>query len=141
MIDLYAEDVNYWKTSKKSADQWLEKIKGLIESIDGVVLGEMFGSDPAHGHAAYMLQFELDGQRFKIIWPVLPTRHNEIAAAKRQAATFIYHDVKARVMSAKVLGTRTAFFAYLQLPDGRTASQATVDELVQGIPYMLKEIS
>ena len=140
MKKLYAEDVkNYWKTSGTSADTWLEKAKNLIISINGKIIGEAFGSDPATGYSAYMLAFEIEDQRFKIIWPVLSTRHNEIAAAKRQAATFIYRDVKARVMSAKVLGIKAAFFAYMQLPDGRTTSQATVEELSQGIPYLLKE--
>lgn len=141
MIELYAEDVNYWKTSTKSPDTWMEKTKELIEGIGGIVLMEGFGQEEYSGYSAYMLGFELGGQKFKIIWPVLSSKKQETIAARRQATTFIYHDVKARVMSAKVLGTRAAFFSYLQLPDGRTASQATVDELVQGIPYMLKEIS
>ena len=140
MTKLYAEDVkNYWKTSGTSADTWLEKAKKLILGINGKIIGEAFGSDPATGYSAYMLAFEIEDQRFKIIWPVLPTRHNENAAAKRQAATFIYRDVKAKVMSAKVLGVKAAFFSYMQLPDGRTTSQATVEELSQGIPYLLKE--
>ena len=138
-MELYAEDVkNYWKTSKVSPDRWLEKAGELIESIDGAILGEAFGSDPVRGYAAYIFQFELDGQQFKIIWPVLPSRNGERLAARRQAATFIYHDVKARVMSAKVLGTRAAFFSYLLLSDGRTTTQASVEELMRGVPQLLQ---
>ncbi len=137
-MDLYAEQVNYWKTSQTSPDKWLNKTKKLILDIDGTILGEGFGSDPTRGYSAYMLQFEIDGERYKIVWPVLPSQTDDEIAAKRQATTFIYHDVKARVMSAKVLGSKAAFFSYWQLPDGRTASQASVVELTEGIPYLLQ---
>jgi hypothetical protein len=55
-------------------------------------------------------------------------------AAKRQAATFIFHDIKAKCMTAKVLGARPAFFQYLVLPDGRTTTEATGQELIAGLP-------
>jgi len=135
MKTLYADNVNYWKTSSSSPDKWMLKTMRLITSIGGVIQGQGFGSDVARGKAAYMLTFELEGQHFKLVWPVLPTRHkDDELAARRQAATFIYHDVKARVMSAKVLGTRAAFFGYLQLKDGRTLTQVTLDEVLQGVP-------
>lgn len=137
-MELYAEEVNYWKTSHSSPDKWLDKTKKLILDIDGTILGEGFGSDPIRQYSAYMLQFEIDGERYKIVWPVLPSRYNEEVAARRQATTFIYHDVKARVMSSKVLGSKAAFFSYWLLPDGRTASQASVTELSEGIPYLLQ---
>ena len=132
---LYADKVNYWKTSSTSPDKWMLKTMKLITSIGGIVQGQGFGSDVSQGKAAYMLTFELEEQRFKIVWPVLSTRYqDDDLAARRQATTFIYHDVKARVMSAKVLGTRAAFFGYLQLPDGRTLTQVTLDDVLQGVP-------
>lgn len=137
MKKLYANNINYWKTSNVSPDKWMLKTMKLITGIGGTVLGQGFGSDVSQGKAAYMLTFELEGQRFKLVWPVLPTRYkDDELAARRQATTFIYHDVKARVMSAKVLGTRAAFFGYLQLPDGRTLTQATLDEVLQGVPLI-----
>ncbi len=55
------------------------------------------------GRGAFIVAFELDGTPFKIVWPVLPTRGDNERAARVQAATFLYHDCKARVLSAAVL--------------------------------------
>lgn len=74
---------------------------------------------------------------FKLMWPVLPSREGNVKAARIQAATMLYHDVKAKVVTAKVLGTRAAFFQYLLLPDGRSASEATTPELANQIPQLL----
>lgn len=49
----------------------------------------------------------------------------------------LYHDVKAKSISAKVLGTRAAFFSYLMLPDGRTAAEASTPELLEAMPKLL----
>lgn len=134
-MSVEAEDVNYWKTSKTSPDTWIEKAKREIERAGGVVLREAFGRESG-GQAAYMLEFKLGNDAFKVIWRVLPSRTGNERAARVQAATMLYHDIKARSISAKVLGTRSAFFAYLALPNGRTAAQATMPELTQGIPRM-----
>jgi len=45
----------------------------------------------------------------------------------------LYHDVKGKCVSATVLGAKPAFFSYLLLPDGRTAIEATMKELTEGI--------
>lgn len=86
-----------------------------------------------------MLIFEIGGDHFKILWPVLPTKDgkNELAA-KRQATTFIFHDVKAKCLAATVLGARSAFFQYLLLPDGRSTTEASIPELMKGLPKLLK---
>lgn len=133
----YAEDVNYWKTSKSSPDAWIDKTKRQIERLGGKVLLEGFGSEPAIGRAAFMLGFEIGGDKFKAIWPVLPSKAGNEKAAKVQAATMLYHDVKAKCISAAVLGARAAFFSFLMLPDGRTAAEASVPELAQAIPALL----
>ena len=132
----YAEDVNYWKTSKSSPDMWMDKTKRQIEHLGGRVLLEGFGNEPTTGRAAFMLAFEIGGDKFKIVWPVLPSKSGNEKAARVQAATMLYHDVKAKCISAAVLGARAAFFASLLLPDGRTAAEASISELTQGIPEL-----
>jgi hypothetical protein len=132
----YAETVNYWMTGKSSPDKWIGDAKQLIQKLGGKILGEAFGQDGS-GNAAFMLAFTIGGDRFKIIWPVLKSKTNKEAAAKIQAATFLFHDVKAKCLSATILGARAAFFSYLVLPDGRSASEATVLELANAIPDIL----
>ena len=132
----YAEEINYWKTSKSQPDAWIDKASKLISDLGGKVYTHAFGQDD-QGNSAYMMQFSIGDDRFKLIWPVLPTSRGEENAARRQAATLMYHDIKARCLTARILGSRTAFFNYLMLPDGRTASQASVPELMQDIPLAL----
>lgn len=134
----YAEDVgHYWKTSTSSPDSWLEKTKKLIRDIDGVIISEMIGM--MNGNTGIMLEFKIAGDSYRILYPVLPTRKNEDYAAKRQAATALYYEVKTLVVSAKFRGVRGAFHAYLLLPDGRIASQLSAPELIEAIPsaYLL----
>ena len=138
MTDLpYAEDVNYWRTSKSSPDTWMDRSRRQIEKLGAQVLAEGFGSEPGLGRAAYMLAFQLDCERYKVIWPVLPTKTNNNKAARVQAATLLYHDIKAKCISAAVLGTRVAFFSFLMLPDGRTAADVAIPELIKLAPAML----
>ena len=137
MMELpYAEDINhYWQTSNSSPDQWLEKAKKLIVEIGGTIIAEGFGA--MEGHSAYMLSFTIGRERFKVIWPVLPSRTGKTLAAKRQAATLLYHDIKAKAMTASVLGTRVAFFSYMMFEDGRTASELAAPELPEEFPLQL----
>ena len=135
---MYAEEIgNYWKTSRTSPDRWIEKARDEIARAGGLVLAEGFGNEPQTGRAAYMLAFELGGDHFKIIWPVLLSKMGYGGAARIQAATALYREVKAACVKAKFLGNRAAFFAYLLLPDGRTASQASVPELLEALPKLL----
>lgn len=131
-----AEDVNYWQTGNSSPDTILNKTKALILEIGGSVTGEAYGSD-GDGNAAYMLQFRIGLDTFKVIWPVLPSRGGKDLPARRQAVTMMYHDVKARCVSAKVLGVKSAFFNFLCLPDGRNMSEATMPEILTGVPNLL----
>lgn len=137
----YAESVNYWKSGTSIPDKVIQDAIKQIEEIGGTLVVNAFGRDTA-GNSAYMLQFKINDDTFKVVWPVLPTRFvrnkktqatNEMAA-KRQAAAFIFHDIKAKCMVAKVLGARPAFFQYLMLPDGRTTTEATGQELIAGLP-------
>lgn len=142
---IYAEDVNYWKTGKSSPGTWLDKAASQIEKLGGRVLIKAEGMHPQTGREAYMLGFEIEGENYKAVWPVLTcykkTQANE-QAAKIQAATFLYHDVKAKCISAVVLGARQAFFSYYMLPDGRSVSDITTPEITDTInrlfPPMLK---
>lgn len=129
-----AEDLNYWQTSKSSPDTWIDRTKQQIETIGGKVLAEGYGS--SDGRAAYMLAFQLAEEQFKIVWPVLPSRTGNQRAARVQAATMLYRDVKARCVSAQVLGTRNAFFAFLMLPDGQTISQVNTERLLNALPQL-----
>lgn len=137
MKTVFAEDINYWKTSQTAPDTWVEKTRRLITEMGGKVLTEVFGSEPATGRAAYMLTFSFEGERYKIIWPVLPSRTKNERAARIQAVTLMYHDVKARILTATVLGVRSAFLTYLLLPDGRTASVASTPDIARQFPALL----
>ena len=132
----YAENINYWKTSQSSPDNWIEKATKQIQSLGGKVYTHAFGQDD-EGASAYMMLFSINEDQFKVVWPVLPSRTGKEIAAKRQAATLLYHDIKAKCLSATVKGTREAFFQYLLLPNGRTTSQASIPELLEGIPLSL----
>lgn len=132
----YAEEVNYWKSGQSAPDTWLDKTKKELAVAGGKILAEGYGSD-ANSKAAYMLGFELDGQQYKIVWPVLPSKSGNTRAAKIQAATMLYHDVKAKCVSAKVLGNRAAFFSYLLLPNGRNVVESTLTDALDWLPVVL----
>jgi len=132
----YAEDVgHYWQTSTTGADTWMLKAKKLIEELGGLVTAEAFAG--SGGQAAFMLAFTLQGEKFKIIWPVLPTITGKESASRIQAATLLYHDVKAKAMAASVLGAKVAFFSYILLPDGRAAADVALPEFEQTWPLAL----
>lgn len=133
----YAEDIgHYWETSKSPPDSWIARTKHLIESLGGTVLAEGFGA--VDDKAGYMMAFKIGADNFKVVWPVLPSRTGKHGAAKRQAATLLYHDIKAKAMTASVLGTRSAFFSYMVLPDGRATNELAKPELQDAFPLLLK---
>jgi len=131
----YAEKVNYWQTSRASPDTWLERAANEIRKAGGDVIREGYVREPLR--SAYMLNFDLDGEEFLMVWPVLVPKGPRLMPARIQAATALYHEVKAACVKAKFLGTRAAFFAYLVLPDGRTASQVASHELSLMVPPIL----
>ena len=71
-----------------------------------------------------------------MVWPVLESKSGNLRAARVQAATSLYHEVKAACVKAKFLGTRTAFLAYWLLPDGRAAAEVTSAELSATLPQL-----
>lgn len=137
MTTIYAEDVNYWKTSRTSPEMWLEKARREVVRAGGQVLAEGFGSDGER--AAYMLALSFGDERFKVVWPVLLSKSGNERSARIQAATLLYHDVKAKSITSKVLGFRAAFFSYLMLPDGHTVAEMATPELMGAFPKLLME--
>lgn len=133
---VYAEDLNFWRTSRASPDTWLARARTQIQNLGGQIEGEAFGA--GLDKAAYMLAFSVNGDKFNIVWPVMQPKKGEVSAARIQAATMLYHYVKSVCLYATVVGARTAFFPHLVLGDGRTAAQLATPELIRGIPKMLK---
>jgi len=125
----YAEDLNYWKTSKQSPGHFLEKASEFLIANGAEVRTTAKGTN--NGQAAYLIEFAVDGDRFRIVWPVLESSAGNVKAAERQAATMLYYDVKSRAIRLAIGGARTAYFEFLMLPDGRTmgelASNAITD--------------
>jgi len=133
----YAEEVNYWQTSQTSPDVWMERTCKLISELGGTIMAEGFGREPNTGRAAYMLAFKIGSDEFRIVWPVLPTQTQKgERAARIQAATFLFHDTKAKVLKSFIFGARAAFFEYLMLPDGTTAAEATSEALMKAMPEL-----
>lgn len=54
-----------------------------------------------------------------------------------QAATMLYHDVKSRCVSARVMGIRSAFMGYLLFENGQTASQMSNADYLMLVPNIL----
>lgn len=133
---MYAEEVNYWKTGRSSPDTWIDQAKREIISAGGVVVGDGFISEAFTMRSSYMLAFEIGEERFKMLWPVLEPKSGDVRAARIQAATALYHEVKAACVKAKFLGTRTAFLPYLMLCDGRSVSEVSSADLVEALPQL-----
>jgi hypothetical protein len=95
------------------------------------------------GREVFMLQFTLRGMKHKVVWPVLPLSmhvkdtESNLNAARRQAATSLYHDVKARCVAATRYGDRFGFFQFQLLPDGRTIQECSLPELSEGLPKLM----
>lgn len=135
----YAEDVNYWQTGKAAADTWLDNAESEITRIGGKIIRRASGMENLDGvqREVFMLEFAISNDCFKVIWPVLQPKKGLRRSARIQAATALYHDVKAKCVSAKFHGIRAAFFQHLLLPDGRTAGQIAAPELVALTPSFL----
>jgi hypothetical protein len=120
---IYAEKCPYWKTSKTSPETWLDRAEAVLVKFGGTVNLRFMGRvDDRDG---FLLGFIIGPNQFRIDWPVLPTKSGTKRQAQIQAATMIYHDVKARVVSAEVLGARAAFLTFLVLPSGEVAGDVS----------------
>lgn len=135
----YAEKINYWKTSKSAPDVWLARAQDIIETLGGIISIRAMGT--TLGRKAFMMEFTFAEDRFRALWPVLPTEYeysDKDKAAERQAATLLYHDVKARSLRCAIFGARNAFFDFLLLEDGRTPAQLSSPELIGCMPKFLE---
>jgi hypothetical protein len=131
----FAEDLPYWKTGRSSFDSWLDKAERFIVQSGGEVVRQATGREG--GREAMMMEFSLDGDLFRVVWPVLPTRKQDRAAARRQASTMLYHDVKSRNVRYRIFGARVAFFEFLVLPGGQTAQEVGASNVVKRLPTLL----
>ena len=122
MAKLYAEDLPYFQTGKSAADTWLEKVETEIKRAGGKVRSSGYVSDAVRG-SAYMVQFDLEDMTFRVVERVLESKTKNDKAAKIQAATTMYHDIKARMVTARRKGARVAFLAELLLPSGQTVGE------------------
>lgn len=132
-----ARSMNYFNSGKSAPDVMLENAINLITENGGEFLGDVYGRDATTGREAFMVHFKAAGQEYKIVWPILPHEPGDRLAAKRQAATMIFHDVKAKMVAAQVLGFRVAFFGQLLLPDGTLAANLTTDRLETILPAVV----
>jgi hypothetical protein len=133
---VYAEDCNYWQTGKASPDTWLEDAKRLIIRAGGKILADGYVNEQG-GRSVYMVKFAFGEDVFVASEFVLQSRTGNQLAARRQAATTLYHEIKARCVSVKRRGARWAFLQYLMLPDGQIAGQASTPDLASAWPKML----
>lgn len=106
------EKLPYWKSSQSSPDTWIERTVKLISRFGGELINQAQGMDYRSGRAAFLIVFKLQGDVFKIVFPVLePRKQSDMRAAKVQAATILYHDVKSRLISAEILSQEMYFLA------------------------------
>ena len=131
----FAEDMNYWKSGKSAPDKWLDSAEDIINKLGGEVHLRAIGRQD--GRSVYCMNFSFGEDRFKAIWPVLPTKKNEKRAAERQASTMLFHDVKSRSLRSSIFGPRVAFFDFLLLENGKTTTQLTNQELLNYTPQSL----
>lgn len=122
----YAENLPYFKTSNTAPDTWMAKASKEISKAGGLVLSEGFGS--SSGESAFMLRFDIGGDSYRVVWPCAESKFTAepkgfANASRRQAATMLYHDVKAMCVKSRALGAEVAFFSHLELPNGSVASE------------------
>ncbi len=131
---LFAEKVNYWKTSRSSDSAINEAIRE-IQKAGGVVLGDGFLND--QGKAAWMMQFRIGGDVYRSVWPVLRSKSGDFRSAKIQAAVAMKHDIKAKCVAAKFIGFKQSFARERLLPDGKTIGDVSDADILKAVPQML----
>jgi len=123
-----ADTIPYWRTSRSPADSWIAKSIEIIKKLGGNHITEGFRAST--DQSAFLIYFELNGEHFRIVWPVLPTKFPaDNPAARIQAATLLFHDVKAKALAASILGPHTAFIGHLLLPNGKSVGEVASLEL------------
>lgn len=131
-----AESLPYWMTSRTDPEAWFERIENLLEANGGKLNGRAMVKEPS-GNTVFALSFSFGPERFRVFWPALPSKKGNSRAARVQAATMIYHDVKERLVRLRIFGPRSAFADWLILPDGRTFNEVTNEEFANALPRLL----
>ena len=131
----FAEEINYWMTSKKSPDTWFDMSIKQIEEVGGKVTHHAMGMQ--HGRGCMMMAFTLADDTYSLLFPILESSKGNEGAARRQAATLMYHDIKAKCMLVKVFGARFAFCQYLML-NGSPVGQQIAAGTFEGLPKLLE---
>ena len=129
----YAEEVNYWKTGRTAPDKKIDQVTKMITDLGGEVTSSLIGM--IGGRSAILIEFAMHEDRYRVTWPILQTSklEKDTAAARIQAATFVYHDIKAKLMTYKVIGA-AALADIRLLENNRTPRES----LYQGHPDDLK---
>lgn len=137
----YASDGDYWKTgSKRTATHWIELAKNQL--IDHGATNVVTAQGEQDGQVAFMIEFTLMGERYRLVWPVLPlaismqTESNR-KAAEVQAATSLYHEVKSCCVKSTRYGSHSGFFQFQLLPNGVTVQQMTATDLMHAVPRIM----
>lgn len=133
----FGEDIgHYWRTSKKDAGYWLNSVRDMIVSIPGCKVLKKVDYEE-NDQNFFLVEFTVGLDWFKIIYPVLPVRQlKDREAARVQAVTLMFHEVKSRMMLIKIFGIHYAFLNYLVADNGKTVSQMAVPELAK-LPILL----
>lgn len=130
-----AEEVDhYYKTSTRSPETWFEMCRNLITKKGGKIIRWANADDS--GKEVFIIQFSYGQTQYRMHWNVLPTRGSAIAA-RRQAVTALYHDIKAALVRAEWFGFDKAFVAWREIGDGRTMSDVTKEEIGSALPKLL----
>lgn len=120
----YCDELPYWRTSRTSPDGWIVKTIKLLRDLGADSVSDAFVS-ANDGRATFAIVFTFEGDTFRVVWPVMRIRNPKDESASRiQAATLLYHDCKAKAVSAKALGVRTAFIGQLLLKNGKTVQES-----------------
>ena len=128
----YVYELPYWRTSKTAPDVWIDKTVRLLENLGATVTGDGYAG--SSGVSVFVIVFKFGNEVFRVTWPVLRVRDPAVSfAARVQAATFMYHDCKAKALAAKVIGFRTAFIGQLMLPEGKTVSESSHTALLHHV--------
>lgn len=130
----FAEEMNYWKSGKSQPDKWLDNAEDIIEKLGGEVSLRAKGKH--EDRIAYCMNFSFGSDKFKAIWPVLPSKTDDNRSAERQAATMLFHDVKTRALRCSIFGHRVAFFDFMLLENGRLTIELTDNQLIEYVPNL-----
>ena len=127
-----ADELNYWKSGKSSPESWLDKVEKMITDVGGTVNTRLMGR--LGDYEGIMFGFRIGTESYKITWPVLPPKNDkDWPAARRQAATMVYHDTKAKMVSYRIFGPKVVFSNWLVAPDGKTLAERVPSEIANAL--------